>query len=191
MSRKSEVKRSTKETDVSVTLDMDGPGEVRADTGTRFVDHLLVSLGTHAGVALDVAARSNDGIGHHLVEDTAIVVGQAIDEALGDRKGVARFAHAAVPMDESLAEASVDLVRRPYQKLDLSIKGPIEGVPREDLEHFFESLLRNMSSCIHLEVRYGKNDHHKVEAAIKSLAVALRSAAARDGRGVPSTKGSM
>ncbi|MFN3654948.1 MAG: imidazoleglycerol-phosphate dehydratase, partial [Candidatus Nitrosotenuis sp.] len=101
---------------------------------------------------------------------------------------------ASVPMDESLAEASVDLVRRPYNKINLSIKRTqIEGVSKEDIEHFFSSLAQNINSCIHVNVRYGENDHHKIEAAIKSLAVALRIAASKDAKqkGIPSTKGSM
>lgn len=190
--RKSAIKRTTKETDVSISVDIDGSGKTVAKTGIRFLDHLIVSFGTHAMLDLDVTAKSNDGITHHLVEDTAIVIGQAIDEALGDRSGIARFSRAAVPMDESLAEASIDLVRRPYYKLDLSLKGAIEDVSREDLEHFFQSLLQNMCCCVHLGVRYGENDHHKAEAAIKSLAVALRDAARPDKkRGIPSTKGLM
>ncbi|RNJ77124.1 MAG: imidazoleglycerol-phosphate dehydratase [Nitrosopumilus sp. H8] len=191
--RKSAIKRVTKETDVSVSVDIDGSGKTTAKTGVRFMDHLIVSFGTHAMLDLKVAAKSNDGIEHHLVEDTAIVIGQAIDKALGDRSGIARFSHAAVPMDESLAEASMDLVRRPYHKLGLSVKrGSIEGMSREDLEHFFQSLLQNMCCCVHLDVKYGDNDHHKAEAAIKSLAVALRDAARPDKkRGIPSTKGSM
>ena len=118
----------------------------------------------------------------------------SVDEALGDRGGIARFGHASVPMDESLAEASVDLVKRPYWRLDMPIKrSSIEDVSREDLEHFFQSLLQNLNCCVHLAVRYGENDHHKVEAAIKSLAVAFRAASSADRRqeGAPSTKGSM
>lgn len=187
------MRRATKETEVSVSVDMDGSGRARADTGSKFIDHLVVSLGTHASMDLEVEARSNDGIAHHLVEDTAIVLGRAIDEALGAREGVARFGHAAVPMDESLAEASVDLVRRPYHRLDLGARRDgIEDVSREDLEHFFRSLLQSMGCCVHLSVRYGGNDHHRAEAAIKSLAAALREAAGPSGaRGAPSTKGSM
>ena len=126
---------------------------------------------------LKVDAKSNDGIEHHLIEDTAITIGQTIDKALSSRSGITRFSYASVPMDESVAEASIDLVKRPYWKLILLIKrSKIEDVSKEDLEHFFQSLLQNLNSCIHLTVKYGDNDHHKVEAAIKSLAVALRNA---------------
>jgi len=143
---------------------------------------------------LVVKAKSNDKIEHHLIEDTAITIGSAIDKALGDRSGITRFSYASVPMDESLAEASVDLVKRPYYKLVLSMKrSKIEDISKEDVEHFFQSLLQNLNSCIHLTVKYGDNDHHKVEAAMKSLAVAFRIASSKDKKqkGIPSTKGAM
>ena len=191
--RSGKVKRRTRETDVSVAVDIDGTGRTGAATGVNFVDHLITAFGTHAMLDLSVEAKSRDGIVHHLIEDTAITIGDALDRALGDRAGVARFGHACVPMDESLAEASVDLVRRPFHRLSLSMKGSrVEDVQREDLEHFFQSLLQNINACVHLAVRYGDNDHHKAEAAIKSLAVAFRAACSGDPRrGVPSTKGAM
>ncbi len=192
--RKASIKRNTKETSISVSVNLDGSGKTSIKTGINFIDHLIVSLGTHGMMDLKVDAKSNDGIEHHLIEDTAITIGQTIDKALSSRKGITRFSYASVPMDESLAEASIDLVRRPSSKLTLSIKrNKIESVPKEDLEHFFQSLLQNLNSCIHLTVKYGDNDHHKVEAAIKSLAVALRNASALDKKqkGIPSTKGSM
>jgi len=192
--RSSKVKRETKETGVTVSASIDGTGKTSVETGVSFVDHLIAAFGKHAMLDLEVKARSKDGIAHHLIEDTAIAVGSAIDGALGNRAGVARFSHASVPMDESLAEASVDLVKRPFYKLALSIKrARVEDVSKEDLEHFFQSLLQNLNSCIHLTVKYGDNDHHKVEAAMKSLAVAFRAACSRDPRqkGIPSTKGAM
>ena len=192
--RRYSTERDTKETSIRVSVDVDGTGEVDINTGISFIDHLLTSFGKHGMMDLVVAGKSNDGIDHHLIEDAAITVGQAIDKALGDRSGIARFGHASVPMDESLAHASIDLVKRPYWKLALSVtRDEIEGVSREDLEHFFQSLLQNLNCCVHLAVAYGDNDHHKVEAAIKSLAVAFRSSAAADARqkGIPSTKGSM
>lgn len=143
---------------------------------------------------LTVKAKSNDNILHHLIEDVGIAIGAAMDKALGARTGITRFSYASVPLDESLAEATIDLVRRPYHKINLSIKRTqIEGMSKEDIEHFFTSLAQNLNSCIHLNVKYGENDHHKVEAAIKSLAVAFRVAASIDKKqkGIPSTKGSM
>ena len=193
-SRKSTIKRSTQETSITVSVNLDGTGKTDIKTGINFLDHLIVSFGKHSLMDLKVVAKTNDNIEHHLIEDTAITIGQAIDKALDSRKGITRFGNAAVPMDESLAEASIDLVKRPFSKLTLSIKrNKIEDMSKEDLEHFFISLLQNLNSCIHLTVKYGENDHHKVEAAIKSLAVALRRAVSLDSKqkGIPSTKGSM
>jgi imidazoleglycerol-phosphate dehydratase len=192
--RKASIKRNTKETSVLVSVNLDGSGKTVIKTGINFLDHLIVSFGKHGMMDLNVNAKSNDGIEHHLIEDTAITIGQTIDKALSSRSGITRFSYASVPMDESLAEASIDLVKRPFWKLTLSIKrNKIENISKEDLEHFFQSLLQNLNSCIHLTVKYGDNDHHKVEAAIKSLAVALRNASSLDKKqkGIPSTKGSM
>jgi imidazoleglycerol-phosphate dehydratase len=192
--RKASIKRNTKETSVSVSVNLDGLGKTSVKTGINFLDHLIISFGKHGMMDLKVDSKSNDGIEHHLIEDTAITIGQTIDKALSSRSGITRFSYASVPMDESLAEASIDLVKRPFWKLTLSIKrNKIEDISKEDLEHFFQSLLQNLNSCIHLTVKYGDNDHHKVEAAIKSLAVALRNASSLDKKqkGIPSTKGSM
>ena len=173
--RKAKVDRKTSETGVSVSVNIDGAGKTSVSTGINFLDHLITAFGKHGMMDLKVDAKSNDKIGHHLIEDTAITIGMAVDKALGKRSGIARFGHASVPMDESLGEAAVDLVKRPYSKLEMPLKrSKIEDISREDLEHFFQSLLQNLNSCIHLTVKYGQNDHHKAEAAIKSLAVALR-----------------
>lgn len=192
--RKASINRNTKETSVQVSVNIDGFGKTNIKTGINFLDHLIVSFGKHGMMDLKINAKSNDGIEHHLIEDTAISLGQAIDKALGSRVGITRFSYASVPMDESLAEASIDLIKRPFWKSTLLIKrSKIEDVSKEDLEHFFQSLLQNLNSCIHLTVKYGDNDHHKVEAAIKSLAVAFRNASTKDKKqkGIPSTKGSM
>lgn len=194
MARKGDIRRVTAETDISVSVDLDGTGATDVDAGNRFIDHLLVSLARHSMIDMKVSAKSLDGILHHLVEDAAITLGSAIRDALGERSGITRFGHATVPMDESLAEVSVDLIRRPYRVADLSLdREETEGVPREDIEHFFDSLLHNMEACVHVRVVYGQNDHHKIEAAIKALAVSLRTAMAPDSRraGIPSTKGTM
>ena len=192
--RKAKIKRETKETSVSVSLNLDGSGKTSVDTGISFLDHLITSFGKHAMLDLTVNAKSKDKIEHHLIEDTAIAIGTSIDEALGSRTGITRFSYASVPMDESLAEASLDLVKRPYSKITLMIKrNSIEGISKEDTEHFFQSLTQNLNSCVHVTVKYGDNDHHKIEAAIKSLAVAVRNASSKDKkqRGIPSTKGAM
>jgi len=192
--RKAKIKRETKETNVSVSLDLDGSGKTSVDTGISFLDHLITSFGKHAMLDLTVNAKSKDKIEHHLIEDTAIAIGTSIDEALGSRTGITRFSYASVPMDESLAEASLDLVKRPYSKITLMIKrNSLEGISKEDIEHFFQSLTQNLNSCVHVTVKYGDNDHHKIEAAIKSLAVAVRNASSKDKKqkGIPSTKGAM
>ena len=192
--RKAKIKRETKETSVSVGLDLDGSGKTSVTTGISFLDHLITSFGKHAMLDLAVNAKSKDKIEHHLIEDTAIAIGTSIDKALGSRAGITRFSYASVPMDESLAEASLDLVKRPYSKITLLIKrNSIEGIPKEDIEHFFQSLAQNLNSCVHVTVKYGDNDHHKIEAAIKSLAVAVRNASLKDKKqkGIPSTKGAM
>lgn len=194
MARTSKISRETKETSVTVQVNLDGTGKTSISTGIDFFDHLIGSFGKHAMLDLTVKAKSNDRILHHLIEDTGIAIGAAIDKALGNRAGITRFSYASVPMDESLAEASVDLIRRQYHKINLSVKrAQIEGMSKEDIEHFFSSLAQNINSCIHINIRYGENDHHKIEAAIKSLAVALRTAASKDAKqkGIPSTKGSM
>ena len=192
--RKSRIKRTTNETDVTVSVNIDGTGKTLIDTGISFLDHMITALGKHGMIDLQVKAKSRDKIEHHLIEDTAIAIGSSIDKALGKRSGITRFSFASIPMDESLAEASIDLVKRPYYKLSLQMKrSKIEGMSKEDIEHFFQSLLQNLNSCIHLTVKYGENDHHKIEAAMKSFAVALRMAVSKDSKqkGIPSTKGAM
>ena len=131
---------------------------------------------------------------HHLIEDTAISLSRALDKALSDRKRIIRFGYSIVPMDDSLAIASIDLVKRQYSKISLSlINNKIEGIEKEDIEHFVRSLAENLNACIHVDVKYGENDHHKVESAIKAFAIALRMAINFDPRskGVASTKGEM
>ena len=192
--RKSKIKRETKETSVSVSLNIDGSGKTSVDTGISFLDHLITSFGEHAMLDLAVKAASKDKIEHHLIEDTAIAIGSSVDKALGSRAGITRFSYASVPMDESLAETSLDLVKRQYSKVTLLTKrNSVEGISKEDIEHFFKSLTQNLNACIHVTVKYGDNDHHKIEAAIKSLAVAFRNASLADKKqkGVPSTKGAM
>ena len=192
--RKAKIKRETKETSVSVSLDLDGSGKTSVTTGISFLDHLITSFGKHAMLDLVVKAKSKDKIEHHLIEDTAIAIGSAVDKSLGSRTGITRFSYASVPMDESLAEASLDLVKRPYSKITLLVKrNNIEGISKEDIQHFFQSLTQNLNSCVHVTVKYGDNDHHKIEAAIKSLAVAVRNASLKDKKqkGIPSTKGAM
>lgn len=188
--RKEEVYRRTKETEVQVSVNLDGEGKAAADTGVAFLDHLITSLATHS--MIDITAKVKGDLRHHAVEDLAIGLGEALNKALGSREGIARFGYAAAPMDCSLAFAAVDLVKRPYFKVDLKLRGKkIEDMPTEDINHFFESLATSLCANVHIFVQYGSNDHHKAEAAVKALALALRQAVAADPRrkGVPSSKG--
>jgi len=192
--RTAQIKRQTKETSIVASVNLDGIGKISTNTGISFLDHLITSFGKHSMIDLSIKAKSLDNIDHHLIEDTAITIGACIDKALGNRVGIARFGYASVPMDESLSEVSIDLVKRQYVKLSLNMKrNQIEGISKEDIEHFFQSLIQNLNSCIHVSIKYGENDHHKVESTIKSLAVAFRLASAKDKRqkGIPSTKGAM
>ena len=193
-SRIARINRKTRETQVLVTINLDGNGKIVIKTGINFLDHLITSLGKHSMLDLKLNAVSKDGITHHLIEDVGIALANPMDSALGNRSGIVRFGHASVPMDESLAEASIDLIKRQYHKIDLAIeRNQIEGISKEDLEHFFRSFAQNLNICTHVTVKYGENDHHKIEAAIKAFAVAWRTAAGPDKKqkGIPSTKGAM
>jgi imidazoleglycerol-phosphate dehydratase len=188
--RSEKVYRKTKETEVSVKVNLDGEGKADAKTGVPFLDHMVTSLATHS--MIDITAKVTGDLRHHSVEDLAIGLGEALSRALGSREGIARFGYAAAPMDCSLAFAAVDLVKRPYFKVDLKLRGKkIEDMPTEDINHFFESLATSLCANVHVYVQYGSNDHHKAEAAVKALALSLRQAVAIDPRrkGVPSSKG--
>lgn len=188
--RASECVRKTRETEVSVKVNLDSEGVAVVDTGTVFFDHLVVSLATHS--LIDITSEVNGDISHHVIEDFAICLGEAMSKALGDRRGVRRFGFAVVPMDCSLAFSAVDLAKRPYAKLDLKLRGrKIEDTSCEDILHFLETLASSLQANLHLWIQYGSNDHHKVEAAFKALALSLRQAVAIDPRrkGVPSSKG--
>ncbi len=188
--RKQEITRKTKETEVKVSVNLDGEGTASACTPVPFLDHMLTSLATHS--LIDISASVKGDLAHHCVEDLALGLGEALNKALGTREGIARFGNAAAPMDCSLAFAAVDLVKRPYFKIDLKLKGrKVEDMPTEDIVHFFESLATALQANMHVFVEYGSNDHHKAEAAVKALALSLRQAVAQDPRrkGVPSSKG--
>ena len=188
--RTEEVYRKTRETEVTVKVNLDGEGIADAKTGISFLDHMITSFATHS--LINVTAKVKGDLKHHAVEDLAICLGEAINKALGTREGLARFGYAAAPMDCSLAFAAVDLVKRPYFKIDLKLRGKkVEDMAVEDINHFFESLATSLSANIHVFVQYGSNDHHKAEAAVKALALSLRQAVAMDPRrkGVPSSKG--
>ena len=188
--RAEEVYRKTRETEVRVKVNLDAEGKASVNTGVPFLDHMVTSLATHS--LIDITATVKGDLKHHIVEDLAICLGEALSKALGNREGITRFGNAAAPMDCSLAFAAVDLVKRPYFKIDLKLRGKkIEDMPTEDINHFFESLAISLCANVHVFVQYGSNDHHKAEAAIKALALSLRQAIALDPRrkGVPSSKG--
>jgi imidazoleglycerol-phosphate dehydratase len=195
MKRIAEVTRKTKETDITVRVGLDGTGKAEAKTGIAFLDHMLHSLATHS--LIDINAKAKGDLMHHTVEDVAITLGKAVSKALGDRVGIRRFGDAVVPMDDALALASIDLVKRPYSVLDLKLQRVmLEDAPKEDLEHFFGSLAQALEATVHVKVLEGSNDHHKFEAAVKAFALALKEAVALDPRRAkmrapPSSKGSM
>jgi imidazoleglycerol-phosphate dehydratase len=188
------VARETKETRITITLKLDGTGETNIETGVGFFDHLLNSLAHHALFDLDVQAAGDLVIDeHHTVEDVALVLGAAFGQALGDRAGIARFGDAAVPMDEAVATAVVDVGGRPYSVVDLPFKGKRAGkMPLELIEHAVESFARAGGVTINLKGR-GRNDHHLAEAAFKALGRSLSSAVTVDPRrqGPASTKGAL
>jgi imidazoleglycerol-phosphate dehydratase len=198
--RRARVERKTRESDIVVELDLDGTGRAAIDTGVPFFDHMLTALGSHASFDLTVTARGDVEIeGHHTVEDTAIVLGTALGEALGDKRGIRRFGDAYIPMDETLAHAAVDVSGRPYfvhtgepeYLVDFTIAG--SGVPYHTVinRHVFESLAANARIALHVRTIYGRDPHHITEAQYKAVARALRAACEYDPRalGVPSTKG--
>ena len=189
--RKVKVERKTKEVNITVELDVDGKGTADVKTGIKFLDHLLVSLAKHG--LFDLKVKATGDLKHHISEDVALVLGEALREAVGNGQGIKRFGSAYVPMDESLARATVDLGGRAYIIRDLELMQPqIEDLETEDIEHFFDSIAQASKANLHLTVLYGSNEHHKIEATIKALALALRQALELDSRigdQVPSTKG--
>jgi len=192
--RTGRVERATKETQVAVELDLDGTGAADVATGVPFFDHMLNQLGKHGCIDLRVAATGDTEIdAHHTVEDTAIALGEALRQALGDKAGICRFGDALVPLDETLVRVAVDLAGRPYVvHSEPDGMAPLIGSYDTSLtRHFFETLGATAAICIHLTVLSGRNPHHIVEAQFKAFARALRAAAAPDPRaaGIPSTKG--
>ncbi|HEV7209932.1 MAG TPA: imidazoleglycerol-phosphate dehydratase HisB [Mycobacteriales bacterium] len=193
MTRVAAVDRTTKESSVRVRLDLDGTGVVAVSTGVPFYDHMLAQLGKHGGFDLQVETRGDlDVDAHHTVEDTALAIGQAFREALGDKMGIRRYGDALVPLDETLVQVAVDLSGRPYLVHDEPDLVELIGSYDTTLtKHIFESFVAEARVTMHVRVLAGRNAHHVVEAQFKAFARALRDAAALDPRtvGVPSTKG--
>ena len=194
MPRNADIKRKTTETDVSLSLSLDG-GPVAVATGVGFFDHMLELLGRHGGLGLRVDASGDLETGaHHTVEDVGIALGQALDEALGDRAGIRRYADVAIPMDEALATCAIDVSGRPFCLFEAELPPvTIAGFDAELAEEFFRALAANAKLTLHLSAAYGSNAHHLIEACFKALARALREAVAIDPgeEGVPSTKGTL
>ncbi|HUY10381.1 MAG TPA: imidazoleglycerol-phosphate dehydratase HisB [Candidatus Dormibacteraeota bacterium] len=193
--RRSTRSRATRETRVTVSLDLDGRGLATVSTGVGFLDHMLTSVSIHSRFDLEVTAQGDLQVdAHHTVEDVALVLGEALDEALGDRRGIERFGHAVVPMDESLAAATVDCSGRSHASVEIGfVAGDVGGLPTSLLAHFFEALSRSGELTLHLTAS-GADNHHIAEASFKAVARALRQASRPDpslhGR-TPSAKGSL
>jgi imidazoleglycerol-phosphate dehydratase len=194
MSRSSKVSRTTKETDVSVDLTLDGQGTSEADTGLPFFDHMLQQLGKHAGWDLSVTSKGDlDVDGHHTIEDVGLALGQALAEALGDKAGIRRFASIVVPLDEAAVEVALDLSGRNFVLHEIDV--PAETIGTFDtglVEDFVRAFAQAADLTVHMRLRSGRSPHHVVEAEFKALAKALGEACAPTGRdGVPSTKGTL
>jgi imidazoleglycerol-phosphate dehydratase len=194
MSRSAQIERSTKETDVRLSLDLDG-GEVAIATGVGFLDHMLELLGRHGrlGLTLDATGDLETGA-HHTTEDVGIAIGQALDRALGDRAGIRRYGYMAVPMDEALGMCAIDISGRPLCVFEADLPDvAIAGFDAELTEEFFRAVANNAKLTLHVGTRYGSNAHHLIEACFKAFARALREAVAIDPEetGVPSTKGTL
>ncbi len=179
--RKAKIIRETKETKIIVNLNIDGKGKCEIDIPIPFLNHLLKTFSTHSLIDLKISAKGD--LSHHIIEDVAICLGKAIDSALKDRDGIRRFGYAIVPMDDALALVAIDLVRRPYAKIDLNISNEnIEGINCEDIKHFLETLAFSIPATLHVNVKYGINSHHKIEAVFKALALSIRQAMEIDSR---------
>ena len=190
-SRTAEISRKTRETEITVRLDLDGSGVAEVATGIGFLDHMLASLAKHARFDLALTCKGDLEIDdHHTAEDCALALGAAIDEALGDRVGIERFGSAYAPLDEALARAVVDFSGRAYAYVKLGLaREALGGIACENLSHVLRSLATAARATLHVELLRGENDHHRVEAAFKATALALRQAVRVTGSGVPSTKG--
>ncbi|NWF94539.1 MAG: imidazoleglycerol-phosphate dehydratase [Candidatus Thorarchaeota archaeon] len=190
MSRSAEVERQTRETRVAVSVDLDGIGTSEIQLSMGFLRHMLQSLATHS--AIDMRVTATGDLDHHVSEDTALCLGEAVRKAVDTNLGIVRFGHAVVPMDCSLCEVALDLGGRAYSVIDLGLASPsVEGWSSDDVEHFFRSLSTSLKANLHVRCHYSRNDHHCVEAAFKALGLSLRQATALDPRraGVPSSKG--
>jgi imidazoleglycerol phosphate dehydratase HisB len=193
MSRRAEIKRETTEVTITGFLELDGTGVSGVKTGLGFLDHMLGTLARHSRFDLELVANGDTDVDdHHTVEDCAIVLGRALDQALGDRAGISRFGYSYAPLDESLCRAVVDLSGRPWPEISIDFsRDTIGDVATENIVHFMRSLAVEARMSLHVDLIRGDNDHHKAESAFKALALALRAAVGEAGGGVPSTKGTL
>ncbi len=195
MSRRAEIARDTAETQIRLSLGLDGHGAGKRATGVGFLDHMLDLVARHGRLDLDVSVSGDLETGsHHTVEDTGLALGRALDETLGDRSGITRYGHAVVPMDEARAMCAIDVSGRPMLVFDASLPpGGTGGLEHELVDEFFRALASTAKLTLHIEVQRGANAHHMIEAAFKAFARALRQAVSIDPTetGVPSTKGTL
>lgn len=192
--RTATITRTTNETEIDCTLSLDGTGKATIATGLGFLDHMLTALARHSRFDLELTCKGDLHIDdHHTAEDCALALGQALDQALGDRSGIARFAHAYAPLDESLARTVVDLSGRPFAAVTIPfVRESLGDIATENITHFFQSFATAARTTLHIDLIRGDNAHHKAEACFKALALALRQAVATDPTaGVPSTKGTL
>lgn len=190
--RVAQIKRTTNETRIDVTVNLDGQGVSSIRTGIGFLDHMLTALSRHSGIDMTLECEGDLHVDcHHTAEDCAMVLGRAISDALGNRQGITRFGSAMVPMDEALVRVAIDLSGRPWPSIDLGFqRESIGGIATESLTHVFNTLAIELKASVHVDMLKGSNDHHKVEAGFKGLAHCLRQAIARTQSGqVLSTKG--
>ncbi len=190
-SRSVSLHRKTSETEITLELNLDGSGQSEIKTNIQFLSHMLTLLARHSQIDLNLECKGD--LKHHIVEDVGILLGQAFQQALGDKRGIIRYGYAYVPMDEVLARCAIDLGGRAYLVSKLNLKQPeVEDIPVPLLDHFLDSLVKNANINLHLEVLYGEDEHHKVEAAFKAMARALKRAVTVDLKAseqIPSSKG--
>lgn len=189
--RRATVERKTKETDISLSVNIDGSGVSEISTGIGFLDHMLTALSKHGRMDLTLSCKGDLQVDdHHSVEDCGIVLGQAVKAALGDLRGITRYGYAYAPLDESLSRAVVDISGRPFADVNLNLQRErIGNLSCEMLPHFLSSFATSAAITLHVDVLKGENDHHRAESAFKALALALRTAFKREGIDIPSTKG--
>ncbi|MBI5062138.1 MAG: imidazoleglycerol-phosphate dehydratase HisB [Desulfatitalea sp.] len=195
MKRAAEIERKTKETQIRAKIDLDGSGRYEVSTGVGFFDHMLTLFTVHGLLDLSVQAEGDIQVDfHHTVEDVGLVLGEALNKALGDRKGISRYGHAVIPMDDALAEVTIDLSNRPYLRVTMPERLPCQNDFDVSLaQEFFRAFAQKAGMNLHIRVVYGENWHHMIEAVFKGIGRALRQAVTPDGRvvGVPSSKGSL